>query len=143
MQELPWADPSRGGVSRHLEPLACIRDLSPIDPQDREVLIVVVPNQEIATVRREHHSLGQPTHLDLLDLRHLLALDLQDIDGAVLVVEVRLLAGVRATQDRTRSYGSNLRSCSFSASSSATRVRSKEFSSTSQCEMVLRAVSFA
>src|SRR4051812_29424884 len=87
-------------MARHLEALARVRDLGPVHAQDREVLIVIIPDQKVAAVRREHDSLGQTAHFDLLDLRDLLTLDLQDIDRPVLVIEIGFLAGVRAAQDR-------------------------------------------
>src|SRR5689334_6562077 len=67
--------PRRGGMSRHLEPLAGVRDVAAINLQDREVLRQVVADKEVLAVGREHCGLGQATDLDVPGLGHFLPVD--------------------------------------------------------------------
>src|ERR1700733_5580871 len=92
--------PRRGRMPRHLEALAGVGDLGAVDLQDREILVDVISGQKIFAVRCERDGLGQSADLDVLRLRHLLAVDLQEREAAVLLVEERFLVGIRAAQDR-------------------------------------------
>src|SRR5215204_3487275 len=89
---------SRRRVPWHLEPLAGIRDLSPVHSQYREVLIEVVAHEQVSTIGRENSRLGQATDLDLFQLADLLTVNLQNIERPVLLVEIGLVR-VRSTQD--------------------------------------------
>src|SRR5712664_616847 len=77
----------RGRMSRYLETLAGVGDPGAVDLQDREILGHVVSGQNVLAVRGEHHGFRQSTDFDVLGLGHLLAVDLQDRETAVLLVE--------------------------------------------------------
>src|SRR5450432_4639215 len=85
-------------MSRHLKTLAGVGDPGAADFQDREILGHVVSGQDVLAIGGEQHSLRQSADLDVLGLGHLLAVDLQDREAAVLLVEKRLLV-VGAAQD--------------------------------------------
>src|SRR5215204_6848291 len=85
---------SRRRVPWHLEPLAGIGDLGPVHSQDREVLIEVVAHEQVSTIWRENSRLRQAADLDLFHLRDLLAVNLQNVERPVLLVEIRLLVRV-------------------------------------------------
>src|SRR6202142_2322791 len=84
---MPHARRSR--MSGHLEALAGIGDLGAADFQDREILVDVVSGQQVFAVGREYERLRQAADLDIPDLGHLLAVDLQDREAAVFVVVER------------------------------------------------------
>src|SRR6266478_2490652 len=75
-------------MARYLEALAGVRDRGPVDPQNRKVLIEVIADQEIAAVRREGHCLRESADFDVVDLRHLLAVDAQHRKRTVAVIEI-------------------------------------------------------
>jgi hypothetical protein len=83
-------------MAGHFETLAGVSDVRSVDPQNREVLIEIVADQNVATVRSEDSRLGQPADLDFLDFRHLLAVDAEHSDAAVTVVIIGVL-GVGTT----------------------------------------------
>jgi hypothetical protein len=83
--------PHRGRMTWHLEPLAGVRDVGAVHLQDREILIGVVTDVYIASVRGEGDRFGEGANLYCLDRRHRLALDTQHGDAAVGMVEPRLL----------------------------------------------------
>src|SRR5215207_3240822 len=92
-------------MARYLEAFSRVGDLGPIDAQDREVLVEVIADIKIPPVGSEHRRLWQPADLDtLLDLSDFLAIDLQDREAAVLIVEKGLLVRVRAAQDYSHSH---------------------------------------
>src|SRR5712671_6419964 len=88
----------RSWMPRHFKTLAGVGDFGAADFQDREILAHVVSGQYVLAIRGEQDSLGQSADLDILGLGHLLAVDLQDREAAVLLVEKRLLV-VGAAQD--------------------------------------------
>src|SRR5438874_1081600 len=90
------------GLAREAEPLAGVRHLRAVHLQNRHVAIGVVAHVEILAVGAEDDALRQATHLDLADLRHLLAVDLQHADPARLVGKPGVLrhAGAPVQVDR-------------------------------------------
>src|SRR5262249_22027150 len=93
------AHPGGGGMASHLEALAGVGDLGPVDLEDRKVLVEIISHQQIAAVRREHRRLGQAADVELLDLGQLLAVDAQHRDVALVAMEERRLV-VGAGEDR-------------------------------------------
>src|SRR3954469_24688859 len=88
------AHPCGGWMPRQLEAFARIDDVPVFNPEDREVAVDVVADVEVTPIRREQDGLGQTSDLDLPHLRHAFAVDLQDVDGPVPIVKVRLLRSV-------------------------------------------------
>src|SRR6516165_8518876 len=85
-----------GRMPGHLEALAGIGDVCPFDPQNGEVLIEIVADQEILSVRREHYRLRQSADFQFLDLGNLLVVDAKHGNKAVAMVEVGgLVVGTR------------------------------------------------
>ena len=82
-------------MPRHLEAFARIDDVPAFDSEDREITVDVIADIEVSSVRREKDRFRQTSNLDFPHLRHTFAVDLQDVDGPVPIVEVRLLRGVR------------------------------------------------
>src|SRR5262249_24554581 len=80
------AHPGGGGMASHLEALAGVGDLGPVDLEDRKVLVEIISHQQITAVRREHRRLGQAADVELLDLGQLLAVDAQHRDVALVAV---------------------------------------------------------
>src|SRR5216683_4838922 len=96
---LPGPPAHGGGLAGQLELLAGVGDRAAVDFQDGNVAVYVVAHVEIAAVRTEDRALGEAAHLDLADLGHLLAVDLEHRDAAVaLGVEPGALERARAAQ---------------------------------------------
>ena len=64
--------------------------------QDRDIAVDEVADVQILAVVAPHHALGQAAHVDVLDVRHLLAVDLQQRDRPVAAIEECLLVRVVA-----------------------------------------------
>jgi hypothetical protein len=63
-------------MSRHLEALAGVGDLSAVDPHDREILVVINSDQNVFAVGGEPGGLGQAADFDVLRFGDLVAVDL-------------------------------------------------------------------
>ena len=50
-------------MAGHFETLSRICDIRSVDAQNREVLIKIVADQNVAAVRSKYHRLGQPADL--------------------------------------------------------------------------------
>src|SRR5207247_2259647 len=88
-------------LAREPEALPRVRDRSALHLEDGHVAVGVVADVEVLAVRAEDDPLGQAAHLDLADLRHLLAVDPQYDDLARAVREPGVLrhAGAAVEQD--------------------------------------------
>src|SRR5437773_5730506 len=88
-------------LAREPEALPRVRDRSALHLEDGHVAVGVVADVEVLAVRAEDDPLGQAAHLDLADLRHLLAVDPQYDDLAHAVREPGVLrhAGAAVEQD--------------------------------------------
>src|SRR5919197_2541059 len=84
----------RRRVAGELEALPRVRDRRAVHLEDGHVAVGVVAHVEVFAVGTEDDALGQATHLDLADLRDLLAVDSQHDD---LARAVREPGGLRHT----------------------------------------------
>src|SRR5213595_1160021 len=91
-------------LPRELETLPRVRDRRPVHLEDGDVAVGVVAHVEVLAVRAKDDALRQAAHLDLLDLRDPLAVDLQHDDLARAVCEPGVLrhAGAAVEQDGDR-----------------------------------------
>src|SRR5437773_4679902 len=91
-------------LAREPEALPRVRDRGALHLEDGHVAVGVVADVEVLAVRAEDDPLGQAAHLDLADLRDLLAVDPQHDDLARAVREPGVLrhAGAAVEQDGDR-----------------------------------------
>ena len=75
-------------------------DFCPVHFQDREILIKVITDIEIFSVRRESRTFGQAADLDIADFGHLLAGDAQHRNAAITLVKVSTLVVGACEDDR-------------------------------------------
>src|SRR5438132_13616167 len=81
-----------------LRALAGVGKLGAVDLEDRHVAVEHIADIEIPAVGAEADPLAEAADLDLSDLGHSLAADLQDRQAAGLVIEERLLVTIAAPQ---------------------------------------------
>src|SRR5207247_1798495 len=98
--------PHGSGLAGQLEVLAGVHDgdalLGLLDLEDGDVAVHEVADVEVLAVGAPHDTFGQAAHFELVELGHLLAIDLEDDHAAVPVVEVRVPRRVAAPQKDDR-----------------------------------------
>src|SRR4051812_1087364 len=97
---LAKAHPRRSRMTRNFEAFAGVRYLSTLHLKDRKVLIDIVADIEIPAVWGEADRLGHPADLDVLQMCHTCAIDLQDRDRSGVVVKISCSGRIAAAQDR-------------------------------------------
>jgi hypothetical protein len=79
-------------MARQLETLVGVCDLCAVNLEDGNVLVEIIADQQILSVRREHRPSRQSADLDVANPADLLAVDAQHRDATIATNSVALVA---------------------------------------------------